>query len=261
MLITKTKKLKITIITVSYNSEKTIKITLNSVKDQTYKKIEHILIDGKSADKTVLIAKQYSHINKIISEPDDGIYDAMNKGIKIATGDIICFLNSDDFYASNNVLSSVNKIFRDNPTLDACYSDLIYVDSLNTSKIIRYWKSGNFNFGSFAKGWCPPHPTFFVRRSMYEHFGNFDLNYHLASDVELMMRLLEVKKIKVSYIPELWIKMRLGGTTNKNFKNIIMQNKEVLHALKNHNLSVNWISFFVHKIINRGLQYLKRINI
>ena len=261
MPITQTKKLKISIITVSYNSEKTLKITLNSVKDQTYKKIEHIIIDGNSADKTVSIAKQYPHISKIISKPDNGIYDAMNKGLKIATGDIICFLNSDDFYASNNVLSSVNKIFIDNPSVDACYSDLIYVDSLNTSKIIRYWKSGNFNFGSFAKGWCPPHPTFFVRRSMYEYFGNFDLNYHLASDVELMMRFLEVQKINARYIPELWIKMRLGGTTNKNLRNILIQNKEILHALKNHNLSVNWISFFVYKIINRGLQFLKRPNI
>jgi glycosyltransferase involved in cell wall biosynthesis len=255
------KKLRITIITVSYNSEKTLNTTLKSVQNQNYRNIEHIIIDGASSDKTLSIVKKFSYIKKIISEKDKGIYDAMNKGLQIATGDIICFLNSDDFYASNNVLSSVNKIFKDNPTLDACYSDLIYVDSLNTSKIIRYWKSSNFNFGSFAKGWCPPHPTFFVRRSVYEHFGNFDLNYHLASDVELMMRFLEVQKINARYIPELWIKMRLGGTTNKNLKNIIIQNKEILYALKNHNLSVNLISFFFHKIINRALQFLKRPNI
>jgi glycosyltransferase involved in cell wall biosynthesis len=258
MPILKKKKLKITIITITYNSEKTIKTTLNSVKGQTYKKIEHIIIDGNSADKTVLIAKQYPHINKIISEPDDGIYDAMNKGLKIATGDIIGFLNADDFYASKNVLNLINKIFINDPTLDACYSDLIYVDTLKISKIIRYWKSSNFNFGAFAKGWCPPHPTFFVHRSVYERFGNFDLDYDSASDVELMMRLLEVKKINVHYTPEVWIKMGLGGVSNKNFMNIIMQNKEVLKAFKNHNLSVNWINFFVHKIINRGLQFLKK---
>jgi glycosyltransferase involved in cell wall biosynthesis len=258
MSITKIKKLKISIITVSYNSEKTIKITLNSVKDQTYKKIEHIIIDGNSADKTVLIAKQYSHINKIISKPDDGIYDAMNKGLKIATGDIICFLNSDDFYASNNVLSSVNKIFRDNPTLDACYSDLIYVDSLNTSKIIRYWKSGNFNFGSFAKGWHPPHPTFFVKSSVYKRYGCFDTKFKIASDAELMMRFLEVKKIKVKYIPKIWIKFRVGGVSNRNLINIFKQNIEVLNALKKHKLSFNIFSFFWKKIIFKSWQFILR---
>jgi glycosyltransferase involved in cell wall biosynthesis len=258
MPILKKKKLKITIITVTHNNEKTIKTTLNSVKGQTYKKIEHIIIDGNSADKTVLIAKQYPHINKIISEPDDGIYDAMNKGIKIATGDIIGFLNGDDCYVSKNVLNLINKNFINDPTLDACYSDLIYVDQLKISKVIRYWKSSNFNFGAFARGWCPPHPTFYAHRSVYERFGNFDLNYQNASDVELMMRLLEVKKINVLYIPELTIKMRLGGVTNKNFNNIIMQNKEILKALKNYNLSVNWINFFVNKIINRGLQFLRK---
>jgi glycosyltransferase involved in cell wall biosynthesis len=258
MLISKTKKLKISIITVSYNSEKTIKITLNSVKGQTYKKIEHIIIDGNSVDKTVSIAKQNPHINKIISEPDDGIYDAMNKGLKIATGEIIGFLNSDDFYKNNEVISKVANEFERDASLDACYADLIYVDKFDILKTVRYVKSSAFKEGLFSKGWCPPHPTFFVRRSVYERFGNFDLNYHIASDVELMMRFLEVQKINARYIPELWIKMRLGGITNKNFKNILIQNKEVLHALKNHNLSVNWISFFVYKIINRGLQFLKR---
>ena len=255
------KKIKITIITVSRNSEKTINTTLKSVRDQNYRNIEHIIIDGGSSDKTLSIIKKFSHIKKMISELDKGIYDAMNKGLVLASGDIIGFLNSDDFYINDNVLSRVANVFINNPSLDACYSDLIYVDSINVNKIIRFWQSTKFVSGLFAKGWCPPHPTFFVRRSVYERFGNFDLNYNIASDVELMMRLLEVEKINVSYIPELWIKMRLGGTSNKNFKNILIQNREVLHAIKNHNLSVNWISFFVYKIINRGLQFLKRPNI
>jgi glycosyltransferase involved in cell wall biosynthesis len=185
----------------------------------------------------------------------------MNKGINVATGDIIGFLNSDDFYASNNVLSRVASIFKDNSYLDSCYADLAYVDPLDISKNIRYWRSSKFVSGLFSKGWCPPHPTFFVRRSVYQRFGNFNLHYRIASDVELMMRFLEVQKINSRYIPELWIKMRLGGTTNKSFKNIVMQNKEVLHALKSHNLSVNWISFFIYKIINRVLQFLKKPNI
>ena len=250
------KILKITIITVCYNSEKTIKTTLDSVANQTFKKIEHIIIDGKSSDKTISIVKKYPHIKKIISEPDKGIYDAMNKGIKIATGDIIGFLNSDDFYSSNGVISKMAATFEEEPSLDACYADLIYTDKLDISKNIRYWKSSKFTLGLFSKGWCPPHTTFFVSRLIYEQFGSFDLNYRIASDVELTMRFLEVNKINAHYIPEIWVKMRLGGTTNQNLKNILIQNKEVLHALRSHKLSFNWISFFVHKIISRSLQYL-----
>ena len=251
--------MKISIITVTHNPGLVLLDCLNSVASQKYKNIEHIIVDNVSTDGTIpLLNSRRDQFGFLISEKDQGIYEAMNKGLKIATGDIIGFLNSDDFYASNNVLSRVVAIFKDNSSLDACYADLIYVDPINTNKIIRFWQSSKFVSGLFAKGWCPPHPTFFVRRSVYERFGNFDLNYYIASDVELMMRFLEVQKINARYIPELWIKMRLGGITNKNFKNILIQNKEVLHALKNHNLSVNWISFFIYKIINRGLQFLKR---
>lgn len=251
--------MKISIITVTHNPGLVLLDCLNSVASQKYKNIEHIIVDNVSTDGTIpLLNSRRDQFAFLISEKDQGIYEAMNKGLKIATGDIIGFLNSDDFYASNNVLSRVVAIFKDNSSLDACYADLIYVDPINTNKIIRFWRSSKFVSGLFAKGWCPPHPTFFVRRSVYERFGNFDLNYYIASDVELMMRFLEVQKINARYIPELWIKMRLGGITNKNFKNILIQNKEVLHALKNHNLSVNWISFFIYKIINRGLQFLKR---
>jgi glycosyltransferase involved in cell wall biosynthesis len=251
--------LKISIITVTHNPGLVLLDCLNSVASQKYKNIEHIIVDNVSTDGTIpLLNSRRDQFGFLISEKDQGIYEAMNKGLKIATGDIIGFLNSDDFYASNNVLSRVVAIFKDNSSLDACYADLIYVDPINTNKIIRFWQSSKFVSGLFAKGWCPPHPTFFVRRSVYERFGNFDLNYYIASDVELMMRFLEVQKINARYIPELWIKMRLGGITNKNFKNILIQNKEVLHALKSHNLYVNWVSFFIHKIINRVLQFLKR---
>lgn len=258
MSILKPKKLKITIITVTYNSEKTIKTALNSVRDQTYKKIEHIIIDGNSADKTVSIARQYSYINKIISEPDDGIYDAMNKGINIATGDIICFLNADDFYVRDDVLSRVVDVFEDNPSLEACYADLVYIDQMDTSKKKRYWKSNKFTPGSFANGWCPPHPTFFALRSVYARFGLFNLDYRLASDNEMMMRLLEVHKINVQYIPEVWIKMRLGGVTNKNLKNLFLQNIEILRGLRKNGLSSNPLSFFFNKMILRLKQRLHK---
>ncbi|MDB3947347.1 glycosyltransferase [Candidatus Pelagibacter sp.] len=250
-------KLKISIITVCLNSEKTIKTTLDSVANQSFKLIEHIIIDGKSTDKTISIVKKYSHITKIISEPDKGIYDAMNKGIKIANGDIICFLNSDDFYANDEVLSRATNIFNSSSSVDACYADLVYTDSLDIFKNIRYWKSKKFVPGLFSKGWCPPHTTFFARKSIYMQFGNFNLEYKIASDVELMMRFLEVYKINALYVPELWIKMRSGGVTNKNLKNIITQNKEILHALKSHKLFVNKLVFFVSKFFSRSIQFLR----
>jgi len=254
-------KKKITIISVSYNSERTIRSTLESVKNQKYKNIEHLIIDGNSTDKTISIIKEYPHIKKVVSEPDKGIYDAMNKGIEIATGDIIGFLNSDDFYVNNEVLSSVASTFDLNSSIDACYSDLIYTDQVDISKVIRYWKSNKFILGSFSKGWCPPHTTFFVYKSIYHRFGVFNLNYSIASDVELMMRFLEVNKINTIYVPEVWVKMRAGGTTNKNLKNIVSQNKEVLHALKSHNLPVNWIIFLIYKIFSRSSQFLKSTSI
>ena len=249
--------MKISIITVTFNSFLFINDCLASVKEQKYDDFEHIIIDGASTDGTLsLLESKREQFGALISKPDKGIYDAMNKGIKIASGDIIGFLNSDDFYANNDILSKVSSIFKNNPSLDACYADVICTDRNDTSKDIRYAKSSKFTPGLFSKGWCPPHPTFFVRSSVYEQFGNFNLNYRIASDVELMMRFIEVHKINVRYIPELWIKMRMGGTSNNSFKNIFIQNKEVLHALRSHKLSVNWISFFVHKIISRSLQYL-----
>ena len=249
---------KITIVTVTYNSERTIKTTLRSVKNQTYKNIEHIIIDGNSNDKTLSIIKDYSHITKIISETDNGIYHAMNKGIKLATGNVIGFLNSDDFYANTKVIYRIAKAFENHPKIDAFYSDLVYVDQFNISKIIRYFKSSEFKKGLFSLGWCLPHPTFFVRRSVYKKFGNFDLSYRFASDVDLMMRFLEKYKIKSKYIPEVWVKMRIGGVTNKNLKNIWLQNKEIIHSFNKNNLSVNLLKFLILKIISRIVQYFKR---
>ena len=251
--------MKTSIITVTLNSEKTIKETIESVIRQNHQNIEHIVIDGGSSDNTISIVQSYKkHITTLISENDYGIYDAMNKGIDVSTGDIIGFLNSDDFYANNEVIYSVLKEFRNNPKIDACYSDLIYVDKFNTSKIIRYFKSSRFKEGLFSKGWCPPHPTFFAKRSVYESFGKFDTNYQISSDVDLMMRFLEKHKIKTQYIPEVWVKMRTGGTTNKNLKNIWLQNKEILLSFNKNNLSVNILKFFIYKVVSRLFQYFKR---
>ncbi len=255
----KQSKIKITIITVCFNSEKTINKTLNSVASQVYDNIEHIIIDGKSTDQTINIVKEYLHIKKIISESDNGIYHAMNKGLEIATGDIIGFLNSDDFYANNHVLRKIVSVFVGNRDIDACYSDLDYIDQVDNKKIIRHWKSCKFTEGLFAKGWCPPHPTFFARRSVYERFGGFNIDYKLASDNDIMMRFLEVHKINVKYVPEVWVKMRLGGTTNKNFRNIILQNLEILKALSQNGLASNLLIFFFNKIFIKVIQMFKRL--
>ena len=232
---------------------------LNSVDSQSHNNIEHIVIDGASTDGTLtLLNSKKDQLSILVSESDDGIYDAMNKGIKLAKGDIIGFLNSDDFYANNEVISKVVSEFKKEPSLDACYADLIYVNQSNKSKIVRNFKSSEFKQGLFSKGWCPPHPTFFVRRSVYEHYGNFDLNYRIASDVDLMMRFLEIHKIKSRHIPEVWVKMRMGGTTNKNFKNIWAQNQEVLSSFDKNGLSVNLIIFVIYKIFSRFKQFFTR---
>jgi glycosyltransferase involved in cell wall biosynthesis len=251
--------LKISIITVTYNCVSVLTDCLNSVASQSHNNIEHVVIDGASTDGTLsLLNSKKDQLSILVSESDDGIYDAMNKGIKIAKGDIIGFLNSDDFYANNEVISKVVSEFKKEPSLDACYADLIYVNQSNTSKIVRNFKSSEFRQGLFSKGWCPPHPTFFVRRSVYERYGNFDLNYRIASDVDLMMRFLEIHKIKSRHIPEVWVKMRMGGTTNKNFKNIWAQNQEVLSSFDKNGLSVNLIIFVIYKIFSRFKQFFTR---
>ena len=249
--------MKISIITVVLNNVNTIVDTINSVLCQKYKNIEYIIIDGGSTDGTLSLLKSRRHqLSALVSEPDRGIYDAMNKGLKLANGDVIGFLNADDFYCNSEVISKVAREFELDSFLEANYADLIYVDKINTSKSIRYFKSTEFKQGLFLKGWCPPHPTFFVRRSVYEKFGYFNLNYRIASDVDLMMRFLEIHKIKTQYISQTWVKMRMGGTTTKNLKNIWIQNQEILNSFRKEGLYVNTISFFIHKVISRSMQFL-----
>jgi len=196
-------------------------------------------------------------IDTVISEPDKGIYDGMNKGIRAATGDVVGFINSDDFYPSSDVISNIMGVFSDN-SVDACYGDLCYVKPNDTHRIVRYWKSSNFVPGAFRFGWCPPHPTFFVRRNIYTEFGTFDLEYKIAADIELMMRLLEVHNVNSAYLPEVLVHMRLGGETNKSIGNIIRQNQEIWHALKRHGLKPSLFDFVGRKILSRGKQFVVR---
>ena len=248
--------LKISIITVCYNSATTIKDTITSVASQSHASVEHIIVDGASKDSTIEIVKASSSVTNFISEPDNGIYDAMNKGIGMVTGDVIGTLNADDFYADENVLAEVAKIF-ENPEIDACYADLVYVAQTDTQKILRYWKSRVFSPGLFKRGWMPAHPTFFVRRHLYEELGGFDLEYELQADFELTMRFLEIYRINAVYIPRIIVKMRIGGASNQSLSNIIKGNIEAYRACKKNHLSILPI-FNLLKILSRVPQFFKR---
>lgn len=248
---------KISIITVCFNSADTIVDTIMSVAAQDYSDLEHIIIDGGSTDDTREIIANFSSVAIYLSEPDDGIYDAMNKGIAMASGELIGILNADDFYASDDVLSQIVKVF-DEPQVDACYADLLYVKQHNTNKVVRYWKSCSYKQGLFKRGWMPAHPTFFCRKSVYERFGKFDLNYKIAADVELLFRFLEKYRINSIYLPKLLIKMRMGGTTNQSWSNIKIQNHEVLAILDKHYGRVSRAYFFLGKLLNRCAQFFLR---
>jgi glycosyltransferase involved in cell wall biosynthesis len=249
---------RISLITVCWNAERTIADTLRSIDTQTYRDFEHIIIDGGSSDSTLaIIASAPAENRRVVSEPDGGIYEAMNKGIGLASGDIIGFLNADDTFESSGSLETVAAALEDE-AYNGCYGDLIYVSNQHPDRTVRYWKSCPFKPGSFGRGWCPPHPTFYVRRHIYDRFGTFDLRYRLAADVELMMRFLEVARIKTVYIPRVLVRMRLGGATNKNVQNISRQNKEVLRALADHGLGVSILMFWASKLVNRLGQFVKR---
>jgi len=247
--------LKISLVTVCFNSARTIENTILSILSQQYLHLEYIIIDGGSRDGTVDIIKKFDNVDLLISEPDKGIYDAMNKGIYHATGDIIGFLNADDIYAHPNVLEKVSRVF-ENDRLEACYGDLLYFSENQPNKVRRYWKSKPFSPGLFAKGWCPPHPTFFCRRALYEKWGGFNLSYAMGNDVELMMRFLEKHQVIGHYIPEVLVKMRLGGASNRNITNIIVQNKNILKAARNLNIPISSFTFYFYKFCNRLSQFI-----
>ena len=236
--------MKISIITVTYNSANTIKDTLESIKNQDYSDIEHIIIDGGSKDRTLEIINQYAHVSKVISESDKGIYDAMNKGLKLATGEVIGILNSDDFYSSNQIISQIVNCFNENRT-DTVYGDLEYVDSKNTDKVVRTWLSGNYKKKNFYYGWMPPHPTFFVRKELYLKYGMFNTNFKMAADYEFMLRLLFKNNISTSYLSKIIVKMRVGGLSNSNLKNRLRANNEDSKAWKINNLKPKFYTFLL----------------
>lgn len=253
--------MKISIITATYNSSTTLRDTIQSVLSQTYTDIEYILIDGGSQDSTLSIIQEYEPLfqgrMKWISEPDCGIYDAMNKGIRMATGDAVGILNSDDFYASPNVLSQIATVFEKEPWLEGLHTNLYYVNQSNPQKIIRHWISSEFKAGSFAKGWHPAHPTLYLRKEVYNKYGLFDLDFKLAADFELMLRLFEKHQIKTRYLNITTIRMRLGGATSKNFSNIKRGNIECIQAFKKNSIPVSKLYPF-YRLIPKLLQFFRK---
>ena len=230
--------MKFSIITVSYNAASTIGDTLKSIADQSYNSIEHIIIDGASSDNTAEIVATFPHVALYVSEKDKGIYHAMNKGIELATGDVIGILNADDVYSHHDVLHNVAELFKDS-SVDAVYADLNFVDSADTRKVKRKWKSGSYKVNDFYWGWMPPHPTFFVRRSVYLNLGMFNTVLNSSADYELMLRLLLKHEIKAAYLQDVIVNMRLGGKSTESLKNRLIANQEdrmawALNGVKPH---------------------------
>jgi glycosyltransferase involved in cell wall biosynthesis len=245
--------MKISIITATYNSAATVRDTLTCIARQQYPNIEHIIVDGVSKDNTLAIVGEFSHIAKTISEKDKGIYDAMNKGIQLATGEVIGILNSDDFYTNAEVLTKVAAAFND-PAVEAVYGDLQYVKADNTDVVTRTWKSGMFKKKSLYYGWMPPHPTFFVRRHVYEKCGLFNTTLRSAADYELMLRVLLKFNTRVQYIPEVLVKMRAGGMSNASLKNRLRANKEDAMAWKLNGLKPYFFTMWF-KPLRKVLQF------
>lgn len=248
--------MKVSIITACYNSASTIVDTLKSLEQQTYTNIEYIIVDGASKDNTLEVTQaNCTRVTKIISEPDRGIYDALNKGIAAATGDVIGFLHSDDLFASPHIVQNIVDCFQQS-NVDAVYGDLEYVDKTDTSKIVRLWRSGVYGRKQLANGWMPPHPTFYMKRELYSKFGFFDLNFKIAADYDSILRYLWVNKITLAYISNVLIKMRVGGASNRSLKNIYLKSKEDILALKKN--GVFWPKALLFKNLSKIPQFFMR---
>lgn len=222
--------MKVTIITATYNSKKNIKTCLESVLNQTYKDIEIIIIDGNSNDNTLSVVNSMllGYVNsKVISESDNGIYDALNKGLKLASGDIIGFVHSDDILYSPNIIYEIVDCFS-NKSVDGVYGDLLYVNKSNLNHTIRAWKSCEFSYNLLKKGWMPPHPSLYLKREIYDKFGIFNLDYKISADYDFMLRVFKNTDNKFKYLPKVITKMRVGGASNRSLKNIIQKNKRRL---------------------------------
>jgi glycosyltransferase involved in cell wall biosynthesis len=238
---------KISIITATYNSEKTIEQTILSVASQSYANIEHVIVDGKSTDRTLEIIKRLQHPKLIyISEKDKGIYDALNKGVAMATGDVIGVIGSDDFYPHGDVIQKVADAFAKKNT-DSLYGDIQYINDSN--KIIRDWRSGNYRIANFLKGWMPPHLSFYLKKDAYLTYGLYKDNFRISGDYELMLRMLYKHRISTQYLPEVLAIMRVGGASTRSFSNRIKANLEDRRAWIINNLDPRFYTLFLKPIL------------
>jgi glycosyltransferase involved in cell wall biosynthesis len=248
--------MKISVITVSYNSLQTIEDCILSVLSQTHGDTEHVIIDGGSDDGTFEVIQRYGKkIACAVCESDRGMYDAMNKGIKLATGDIVGILNSDDVYADESVLEEVAETI--SRGFDSCYGDLVYVDRRNTGRVVRFWKAGRFYRKKIERGWMPGHPTFFARKSLYAEHGNFNTDFPIVADYELMLRFLYKYRVSIDYIPKVLVKMRTGGKSSPSIRNTIRNNLACYRAWSVNSLRPNPL-IAVLKPLSKAVQYIRR---
>lgn len=228
--------MKVSIITVAYNCASTISDTLRSVASQTHKAVEHIVIDGASTDATLAIVNEYgAHVASVVSEPDSGIYEAMNKGLALATGEFVGFLNADDVYANEQVVARIAGA-ADELQSDVVYGDLVYVDQNNLGKVFRRWHSGTFAPSRLRFGWMPPHPTFYVRTQILKSQGGFDTRYRIAADYDCMLRTLMSPGAQVAYVDDVLVHMRTGGASNNSFNSVVRKSREDLDAIRRNGL-------------------------
>lgn len=243
--------MKISVITSVFNNEDQIKRTLDSIRGQDYESIETIVIDGGSTDQTLSILKNHQNqIDHLVSEPDQGVYDALNKGIQLASGDVIGFLHSDDYFAHSKVISKIASLLSTSQ-MDGVYSDLNY---MKDEKVFRHWKSRPFQPSLIRSGWMPPHPTLYLKKSVYEQIGGFDLQYKIAADYDFILRVFQNPNLKFAYLPEVTVAMSVGGMSNRSLKNIIQKSTEDYQILSRHQLSP--LSTLVKKNLSKIRQFL-----
>lgn len=247
--------MKVSIVTVVYNCVKTIRGCIESVLAQDYNNIEYVIIDGGSNDGTLDIIKEYeTRLGSFISEKDKGIYDAMNKGVKRATGDIVGILNADDFFYDTSTVTKIVSAFKEDNTLDATIADIVFVNEDN-DKVLRHYKADKWRPSKFAWGFMPPHPSFFCRKALFEKLGYYKTDYKIAADYELLIRFLLVNKIKYKYLPIITTRMRMGGVSTKNVNSVLTLNKEIRRACTENNLPTNYLKIYT-KYVFKPFEFL-----
>ena len=243
--------IKISIITVTYNSIKTLKETLNSVKYQTYPNIEHIIIDGASTDGSFELCKLYPHISYLVSEKDSGMYDALNKGIRVATGDVIGLLNSDDTFTNNKIIEQIAIEFYNNSGIDAIIGDVNFVSK---NKVIRHYSSSGWTPSKFKFGIMPPHPSFYCKKELFIKYDLYNTNFKIAGDFELLLRYFLINKINFKYLPILMVDMKIGGLSTSGIRSNIVINKEIVKAFNLNSIKTNYF-YLLYRYISKLKQF------